>query len=234
MLAGHAEIFAPPSLELLTFMLDSLRSAPLFLLLISRQVQSERVTVLLHKPVGYVSGQAEDGYEPASVLTPQAVDKLFVTLRQLANEGCSILYISHKLDEIRALCHHCTVLRGGKVTGEVDPTQETNASLSRLMIGAEPPQLQHIQAKLGATVLEVKGLSVPKEDPFGTTLTDIASRAGVSRMTVSNAFSRPEKLSADLLAEGLNLAGVARVTEVGRRPSRGRPSGAGCAPRAAA
>ena len=49
--------------------------------------------------------------EPTSVLTPQAVEKLFVTLRQLAAEGCSILYISHKLDEIRALCHHCTVLR---------------------------------------------------------------------------------------------------------------------------
>ena len=61
--------------------------------------------------------------EPTSVLTPQAVQTLFVTLRKLAAEGCSILYISHKLDEIRALCHHCTVLRGGKVTGEVDPTQ---------------------------------------------------------------------------------------------------------------
>ena len=47
--------------------------------------------------------------EPTSVLTPQAVETLFVTLRQLASEGCSILYISHKLDEIRALCHHCTV-----------------------------------------------------------------------------------------------------------------------------
>ena len=111
--------------------------------------------------------------EPTSVLTPQAVEKLFETLRRLAAEGCSILYISHKLDEIRALCHHCTVLRGGKVTGEVDPTQETNASLSRLMIGAEPPQLQHIQAKLGGTVLEVQGLSVPKADPFATALADI-------------------------------------------------------------
>lgn len=112
--------------------------------------------------------------EPTSVLTPQAVETLFVTLRQLAAEGCSILYISHKLDEIRALCHHCTVLRGGKVTGEVDPRNESNASLSRMMIGAEPPQLQHIQAKLGGTVLAVKGLSVPKDDPFGTALSDIS------------------------------------------------------------
>ncbi|MEO8525562.1 MAG: ABC transporter ATP-binding protein [Caldimonas sp.] len=108
--------------------------------------------------------------EPTSVLTPQAVQTLFVTLRKLAEEGCSILYISHKLDEIRALCHNCTVMRAGKVTGEVDPTRETNASLSRLMIGAEPPQLQHREARAGAVVLEVRDLSLAKEDPFGTTL----------------------------------------------------------------
>ncbi|MGZ5185157.1 MAG: ABC transporter ATP-binding protein [Caldimonas sp.] len=112
--------------------------------------------------------------EPTSVLTPQAVQTLFVTLRKLADEGCSILYISHKLDEIRALCHHCTVLRGGKVTGEVDPTRETNASLSRLMIGAEPPQLQHREAQAGPVALAVKGLSLAKEDPFGTTLEGVS------------------------------------------------------------
>ncbi len=111
--------------------------------------------------------------EPTSVLTPQAVEKLFVTLRKLSDEGCSILYISHKLDEIRALCHHCTVLRGGKVTGEVDPTQETNASLSRLMIGAEPPALTHRPSKAGAVALSVQGLSLPQLDPFGVTLKDI-------------------------------------------------------------
>ncbi len=108
--------------------------------------------------------------EPTSVLTPQAVETLFVTLRKLASEGCSILYISHKLDEIRALCHHCTVLRGGKVTGEVDPTQETNASLSRLMIGAEPPQLHHEARTPGEVVLSVRGLTLPKLDPFGMSL----------------------------------------------------------------
>ena len=111
--------------------------------------------------------------EPTSVLTPQAVDKLFVTLRTLSDGGCSILYISHKLDEIRALCQHCTVLRGGKVTGEVDPTQESNASLSRLMIGAEPPPLQHQAAAAGAVVLAVGGLTLAKQDPFGVSLTDI-------------------------------------------------------------
>nr|WP_320134106.1 ABC transporter ATP-binding protein [uncultured Holophaga sp.] len=108
--------------------------------------------------------------EPTSVLTPQAIEKLFTTLNQLSAEGCSILYISHKLDEIRTLCHHCTVLQGGRVTGEVDPTQETNASLSRLMIGAEPPQLQHREAHLGEVALAIEGLDLPKSDPYGTAL----------------------------------------------------------------
>jgi simple sugar transport system ATP-binding protein len=77
--------------------------------------------------------------EPTSVLTPQAVEKLFVVLKKLS-EGCSILYISHKLHEIRALCTACTVLRGGKVTGVCDPRAGATPRLSRLMIGAEPPR----------------------------------------------------------------------------------------------
>ena len=63
--------------------------------------------------------------EPTSVLTPQAVTKLFVVLKKLAAEGCSILYISHKLHEIRELCTACTVLRGGKVTGVCNPQNES-------------------------------------------------------------------------------------------------------------
>ena len=111
--------------------------------------------------------------EPTSVLTPQAVRKLFVTLRQLAADGCSVLYISHKLDEIRELCSHCTVLRGGKVTGHVDPRNESNASLSRLMIGAEPPKLQHREVKTGAIGLHAKGLSIIADNPFGAALDNI-------------------------------------------------------------
>ncbi|MGN6827651.1 ABC transporter ATP-binding protein [Paucibacter sp. M5-1] len=112
--------------------------------------------------------------EPTSVLTPQAVATLFVTLRQLADKGCSILYISHKLDEIRALCHHCTVLRAGKVTGEVDPRTQSNDQLSRLMIGAEPPRLNHQARPVGELALELKGLSLAKASPFGTSLEDLA------------------------------------------------------------
>jgi len=112
--------------------------------------------------------------EPTSVLTPQAVENLFVTLRQLAAQGCSILYISHKLHEIRALCTACTVLRGGKVSGECDPRQESNASLSRLMIGAEPPALEHRELHAGAVVLDVNRLDLPKEEQFGVDLHQVA------------------------------------------------------------
>jgi len=112
--------------------------------------------------------------EPTSVLTPQAATKLFVTLRQLADSGCAILYISHKLDEIRALCHHCTVLRGGRVTGEVDPRTQSNAELSTLMIGAEPPQLQRVKRQAGEVALSLNRLSIGKTSPFGTTLVDLS------------------------------------------------------------
>ena len=111
--------------------------------------------------------------EPTSVLTPQAVEKLFVVLKKLSSEGCSILYISHKLHEIRELCTACTVLRGGKVTGVCNPQQESNASLSRLMIGAEPPLLERAVRKAGAAVMHVKGLSLEREDQFGVDLDGI-------------------------------------------------------------
>jgi ABC-type uncharacterized transport system ATPase subunit len=112
--------------------------------------------------------------EPTSVLTPQAVEKLFVVLKQLAAEGCSILYISHKLHEIRELCTACTVMRGGMVTGVCDPRRETNASLSKMMIGAEPPELEHHERQPGGVVLKVQGLTLPREDQFGHDLDGIS------------------------------------------------------------
>ena len=111
--------------------------------------------------------------EPTSVLTPAAVEKLFETLRLLAAQGCSILYISHKLDEIRALCHTCTVIRGGKNAGVCDPSQETAASLSRMMIGAEPPAVTRRASAPGAVMLSVNKLNLPKSHPFATELRDI-------------------------------------------------------------
>ncbi|MEY5100155.1 MAG: hypothetical protein RJA36_2874 [Pseudomonadota bacterium] len=112
--------------------------------------------------------------EPTSVLTPQAVDKLFVVLRQLAAEGCSILYISHKLHEIRALCRECTVMRAGRVVAHCDPARESDASLSRMMMGAEPVALPGYERAPGEVVLAVSSLSLASEDPFGTALREVS------------------------------------------------------------
>lgn len=112
--------------------------------------------------------------EPTSVLTPQAVRTLFQTLRRLAHEGCSILYISHKLDEIRELCDSATVLRAGRVSGRAVPRRESRESLARLMIGHELPVTRLPPRTPGAPLLEVRGLSLKSADPFGTALRDIS------------------------------------------------------------
>ncbi len=111
--------------------------------------------------------------EPTSVLTPQVVAKLCVVLRRLAEEGRAILYISHKLHEIRSLCTHCTVMRGGRVTGECDPREQTNASLSQMMIGAQPPELPERSSEPGRLMLQVNNLSLKAQDPFGVDLNSI-------------------------------------------------------------
>lgn len=97
--------------------------------------------------------------EPTSVLVPQAVRKLFVTLHRLAEEGVSILFISHKLDEIRELADRCVVLRAGRIVSSVDPKKETEASLARLMIGAEPPVIREANGTPGDTVFELNHVS---------------------------------------------------------------------------
>ena len=98
--------------------------------------------------------------EPTSVLTPQAVKRLFMTLKQLAAEGLSIIFISHKLDEIRDLADSCTVLRQGKVVTTVNPKKETADTLARLMIGAEPPKLMRRHGEPGRDALVIKKLTL--------------------------------------------------------------------------
>ncbi len=113
--------------------------------------------------------------EPTSVLTPQAVQQLFVTLRRLANEGVSILYISHKLNEIQSLCDKATILRSGRVTGTANPKEETTSSLARMMIGRDLPAYErHVFEGEPHSVFSVNDLSIQSEDPFGTSLKDIS------------------------------------------------------------
>jgi simple sugar transport system ATP-binding protein len=113
--------------------------------------------------------------EPTSVLTPQEADSLFAVLRRLAGEGCTILLISHKLDEIRAVCDRATVLRGGRVVGACEPARETARGLAELMIGGELATPQRPPAPPeGAVRLEVRGLSAAAPDPFAPSLKDVS------------------------------------------------------------
>jgi general nucleoside transport system ATP-binding protein len=108
--------------------------------------------------------------EPTSVLAPQAVLKLFETLRQLASEGVSILYISHKLEEICALCDSATVLRAGRVVGVADPRNETRQSLARMMVGTDLKKCELRPRVPGPVRLQLHDFSMPSADPFGTSL----------------------------------------------------------------
>jgi simple sugar transport system ATP-binding protein len=112
--------------------------------------------------------------EPTSVLTPQEVEILFQTLRQLSAEGTAILYISHKLEEIRALCDAATILRRGKVVATCTPREKSARELAEMMVGETlTPPARSAKAK-GAVALEVTRLSARSPNPFGTALKEIS------------------------------------------------------------
>lgn len=120
--------------------------------------------------------------EPTSVLTPQEADKLFETLERLRAEGKSILYISHRLEEVKRMCDRATVLRHGKVVGHCDPRQETAASLARMMVGNDVTSAKRppAPAALGEELLGIRGLSRKPATPFAIPLKniDLSLRAG--------------------------------------------------------
>ncbi|HYF54210.1 MAG TPA: ATP-binding cassette domain-containing protein, partial [Salinarimonas sp.] len=129
----------------------------------------EIVRALLQKPRLLIMD------EPTSVLTPQEVGRLFATLRRLSAEGCSILYISHKLNEIIALCEAATILRGGRVVAACDPRRETAGSMAQMMIGAElRAPARRAGGGGGAPRLVVEGLDLPAADAHGVALKGVA------------------------------------------------------------
>ena len=155
--------------------------------------------------------------EPTAVLTPQEADQLFVTLRRLAGEGCAVLYISHRLEEVKQLCHDTTILRLGRVVADVDPTHETPASLARLMVGADVHEVStEAHASDGPVMIAVSELSLPANGPFGVRLRsvsldvrqgEIVAIAGVAGNGQSELF---EALSGERLApapDAISFAG---------------------------
>ena len=159
--------------------------------------------------------------EPTSVLTPQEADRLFETLDKLKSEGRSVLYISHRLEEVQRICDRATVLRHGKVTGACDPHQETPASLARMMVGNDvdavirPPRETE-----GAVQLAVTSLSVPARTPFAVTLDTISMtvRAG-EILAIAGVAGNGQGELFDA------LSGEYPVPEAGSITLRGKPVG---------
>lgn len=157
--------------------------------------------------------------EPTSVLTPQEVEILFKTLRKLSAEGTAILYISHKLEEIRALCDAATVLRLGKVVGECTPSETSARDMAEMMVGSTLRTPKRAEGKTGDVVLALNGLSAASPSAFGMPLRDVSLevRAGEVLGIGGVAGNGQDELLAALSGELRTDAGmvVVKGTSVG-------------------
>ncbi len=188
----------------------------------------EIVRCLLQKPKLLIMD------EPTSVLTPQEVEKLFATLRRLASEDCAILYISHKLDEIRTLCERATIMRLGRVVAECDPRRESAKHLAELMIGASLKAPIHDRRvdEAAVTRLAVRQLSLTSDQQFGVDLKDVSFEVrageilGIGGIAGNGQNELMAVLSGEVLSdrpEMIMLDGVAvgRMGPDGRRAAGG-------------
>jgi simple sugar transport system ATP-binding protein len=113
--------------------------------------------------------------EPTAVLTPQEADQLFIVLERLKAEGRAILYISHKLEEVKRLCDTATILRGGKKVATCNPKLETAASLARMMVGSEIKEVRAAAVRQTTVPrLVVNDLSIEPAEPHGVRLKAIS------------------------------------------------------------
>lgn len=149
--------------------------------------------------------------EPTSVLTPQEVDQLFEVLRKLAAQGCSILYISHKLHEIKALCDTATILRGGKLVDTCDPRQETSRSMAEKMIGAGLKDIVRAEGRsIGGAKLVVSHLSTKKLGHFDVPVDDVSFTVrageifGIAGVAGNGQNALLDALSGEVLGEDRN------------------------------
>jgi len=175
--------------------------------------------------------------EPTSVLTPQEANKLFETLERLASEGVSILYISHRLEEIRKLCHKATILRLGRVVSDCDPSLETARSLAEMMMGGDLNLAERRQGTAAGPVLfEVSRLSCQPEDPFGVPLKDISFALregeilGVAGLAGNGQKELMGMLSGETLSDSPGMITMGDVAVGSLGPRRRRALGLGFVP----
>ncbi len=165
--------------------------------------------------------------EPTSVLTPQEAESLFEVLSKLADEGCAILYISHKLEEIRKLCHHATILRNGKVVAECDPTAVDTRSLAEMMIGKSLKPPAYESKETGGTKFAVRNLSRKAESERSISLKNISFDVqegeifGIAGVAGNGQTELLEMLSGEVLADDSSAIRINGV-ECGRLGIRER------------
>ncbi|MEP5760519.1 MAG: ABC transporter ATP-binding protein [Litoreibacter sp.] len=112
--------------------------------------------------------------EPTSVLTPQEAEILFRTLEKLRSEGTAILYISHKLEEIRRLCDSATILRLGRKVATCNPREETARAMAEMMVGEVLHTPKRAAQSSSDVILELSSVNAQSATPFGTTLRDVS------------------------------------------------------------
>jgi len=175
--------------------------------------------------------------EPTSVLTPQEVQELFKTLRRLSEEGVSILYISHKLQEIKELCHTATIMRMGEVVADCIPENETPRSMAEMMMGANlvSPERPDKQAP-GEPQLIVRSLSIDSPHQHGVDLKDVSFEVragevlGIAGIAGNGQRELMEVLSGEVLVASSDLVQIGS-TDVGRSgPIDRRNAGMGFVP----
>lgn len=169
--------------------------------------------------------------EPTAVLTPPEVAQLIEVLKKLARKGCSILFISHKLHEVNALCDKATILRGGRVTGTCIPSETSPAQMARLMLGDELELQESMPAGNGGDcLLSLKNVEVKPRDAFAIHLKDIdldlrageiLGLAGVAGngqdelVDLINGEARCDKGSLSLISKDITNSGVQQRRKLG-------------------
>ena len=168
--------------------------------------------------------------EPTSVLTPQEADVLFEALTNLAAEGTTILYISHKLEEIKTLCTKATILRAGKVVATCNPKEKSARQLAELMVGTSigtPKRVEVLRDHEGTPLLKV--IDIEKDSPsnFGTSLRRISFEVwqgevfGIGGIAGNGQDELMEVLSGEALPQNgsilLNGTDLAKLTPNERR-----------------
>jgi simple sugar transport system ATP-binding protein len=176
--------------------------------------------------------------EPTSVLTPQETEVLFETLEKLAAEGCSILYISHKLEEVKALCDAATILRHGHVVAHCDPNAETARSMAEMMVGDEIAWVQREgdAAEAGPLRLKVDHLNLPATSEFGVSLKDLSLEVhggevvGIAGVAGEGQSELMEALTGEVLADRADAVAIDGEAMGRAGPTRRRLAGAAFVP----